>query len=62
MREGAVRDHMHAPAVDSQLLDQAHATVLGVHDDRVKALVQASLRRDLTRPWLARQHIVGGEH
>ena len=62
VREDAVGDHVHALGVDAELLDQPRAAVLGVHDDRVEALVQAPLRGALTGPRLARQDVVGGEH
>ena len=53
---------MHARGVDAQLAGQPRATVLGVHDDRVEALVQPPLRGELARPRLARQDVVRGEH
>ena len=36
--------------------------MLGVHDDRVDAGVEAALRGALARPRLARENVVGGEH
>ena len=48
--------------VDAELADQPRAAVLGVHDDRVEAVVQPPLRRALAGPRLARQHVVGGQH
>ncbi len=62
MREGSVRDHVHALGLDSQLADQPRAPVLGVHDDRVEALVQPPLGRELPRTGLAREDVVRGQH
>ena len=56
-----MRDHVHAAGIHAQL-QQPPAPVLGVHDDRVEALVQPPLGGQLPRPRLARQHVVGGEH
>ena len=41
--------------------DQPRAPVLGVHDDRVHALVELALGVDLARLGLAREHVVGGD-
>ena len=62
MLEHAVRDHVHARGIDAQLVGQPPPPVLGVHDDRVEAVVQPPLRRALARPGLARQDVVGGDH
>ncbi len=53
---------MDTLAVDSQLVDQASAAVLRVHNYRVEAVVQTLLRGQLARPGLAREHVVGGQH
>ncbi len=59
--ERPMRDHVHAVGLHAQL-QQPRAPVLGVHDHRVEALVQPPLGGQLTRPRLARQHVVGGQH
>ena len=61
-REDAVRDHVDALARHAELVDQPRAPVLGVHDDRVDALVERALGVALARRRLAREHVVGGEH
>ena len=56
-----MRDHVHALGRHAELVDQPRAPVLGVHDDRVHALVELALGVDAgpaTR--LAREHVVGG--
>ena len=60
--EDAVRDHVHALAVDAELVDQPRAPVRGVGDDRVEALVQPPLRLALPGTRFARQHVVRGQH
>ena len=45
----------------AELVDQPRAPVLGVHDDRVHALVELALGVELARPGLAREHVVGGD-
>ena len=62
MGEHAVGDHVDPLRVHAQLACQALATVLGVDDDRVEALVQAALGGELARAGLARHDVVGGEH
>ena len=62
MLENAVRDHVHPRRVDAQLVGQSLAAVLGVHDDRVEALVQPPLRGALARLGLAREDVVRGQH
>ncbi len=57
-----MRDHVHALGRDAELGGQARAAVLGVHDDRVEALVQAPLPAQLPWAWLAREHVVRGDH
>ncbi len=57
-----MRDHVHALAIDAQLIRQAPAAVLGVHDDGIEVLVQASLRRALAGTRLARKDVVRGQY
>ncbi len=59
--ERAVRDDGHLRRRDGERLDEPPAPVLGVHDDRVHALVQAPLRGELAAARLARQDVVRGE-
>ena len=47
---------------DAQRIDEPRAAVLGVHDDRVDAFVEAPLGGELAAARLARQDVVGGEH
>ena len=56
-----VRDDVDARGGQPELVDQPRAPVLGVHDDRVHALVELALGVDLARPGLAREHVVGGD-
>ena len=60
--ERAVRDHVHARGLDAQLAGQAPPAVLGVHDDRVEAVVQAPLGVALPGAGLAREDVVRGQH
>lgn len=53
---------MDAIAVGAELTDQARATVLGVHDDRVEAVIQTLLGPQLARTRLTREHVVCGEN
>jgi hypothetical protein len=62
MLERAVRDHVHALDRDAQLAGQPPCTMVGVHDDRIEALIQSPLRGALARPRLTRQQIVRGQH
>jgi tetraprenyl-beta-curcumene synthase len=62
VRKDAVRDHMHAVGVGAELGDQTRAAVLGMHHERVEAVIQPPLCRELTPTRLAREHVVGGEH
>jgi tetraprenyl-beta-curcumene synthase len=62
MGKHTVWDHVHAVTIGAELLDEAVAAVLGVDHDRVEAVVQAPLRRELPGARLAREHVVGGEH
>ncbi len=61
VREHPVRDHVHTPAVNAQLVHQARASLLRVNDDRVETIVQAPLGFQLTWARLAWEHIVGGD-
>ena len=49
------------PAGSPSSFDQPRAPVLGVHDDRVHALVELALGVELARLGLAREHVVGGD-
>ena len=62
VRERSVRDHVHALGVDTQLVCEARAAVLGVDDDRVEALIQAPLARELAPAGFARKDVVRGQH
>ena len=62
VREDAVGDHVDPVRVQAQLVREARAAVLGVDDDRVEAVVQTPLRRELAPAGLAREHVVGGQH
>ena len=61
MGERAVRDHRDARGIDTRLLHEPAAAVLGVHDDRIEAGIEAALGRQLPAPRLARQHVVRGQ-
>ena len=60
--EGPVGDHVHTVLIEAQLPHQPPASVLGVDDDRVEAVVQLPLGSHLPRARLAREHVVGGDH
>ena len=62
VRERAVGDHVDARRIDAQLARETLAAVLGVDDDRVEAVVQASLGGALPGTGLAREDVVGGQH
>jgi len=62
VRERAVRDHVDAPCVDAELVDQARAAVLGVRDDGVEALIERPLCGATAGAALARKHVVRGQH
>ena len=53
---------MDPVAVQSQLVREARAAVLGVDDHSIEAVIQAPLRRELAPAGLAREHVVGGQH
>ena len=55
-------DHVNPSWIDAQLVHQAITAMLGVHDDRVEALVQASLGGELTWARLAWHDVVGSEY
>ena len=48
-----MRDHVHAPGVDAELLDEASAAVRGVDDDRIETAEQPPLRGELADARLA---------
>ena len=62
MREDAVGNHVDPARVDRELAGEAITAVHGVHNDRVEALIQTPLGRELARARLAREDIVGREH
>jgi hypothetical protein len=55
-------DHVDPRSIDVQIVHQAIAAMLGVHDDRIEALVQASLGGELARARLAWHDVVGSEY
>ena len=56
--EGAVLDRVDLRRVDPECADEPRAAVLGVHDDGVRALVEAALRAELAGARLAREDVV----
>jgi hypothetical protein len=58
----AVRDDLHLVGGHAEPVHEPAAAVLGVHDHGVDTGVEAALGGALPGPWLARQHVVGGEH
>src|SRR5439155_1528352 len=62
VRERAVGDDLDLGLGDAEVADEPAAAVLGVHDDRVDAVVEAALRRLVAGPArLAGQDVVRGD-